>query len=429
MAIKIPGEITRDNVFQVCDSLNKEARKIKRKLLTRKLILAIGCLSFVAISLLIYLGSMYHFCSDGEKAIVNAVPVLGSISAAAEKSMFSNDLPLSRLYIILAAAQYLIPVGVCVLIAILVALVYHPAPAVEAVEEPNRAHQLRKAVNDVYNDWLHVTDGSKFRVVCNYIFTLASAGTLLLFMIKSEDVKLNFSTILGGVLVFVLLHLIYKLMLAIYVGICKWFYGCKNPTSEQLRSAVNAYLRQVDPKAVKEEEPAAAPTPAAEAKPEAAPSQPEIIHIDSFTWTEAYVRANEEKCGDTAMNYVEVGKELLRERDYSGAANSFDHAAYALELLTRVSGGSKYTPYLYANQYAASRIYAFGLSDRSAAKFRLEQAVTNAGEFALKQLPGYEVAIRDFKVMNGVLEEFNNGTSLSTLREYYGSEFPYDILE
>lgn len=424
MAIKIPTEITRDNVFQVCDELNREARKIKRKLLTRRLVLIVGCLSFVAISLLFYLGTMYHFCSDAEKGMVDTVPLLGALSAAAEKGMFSNDLPVVRLCIALAVLQYMIPVGLCALISVLVALAYHPAPAVEAVEEPTRAHQLRKAVNDIYNDWIHVTDGSKFRVVCNYIFTLCCAGTLLLFMVKSEDVKLDFATILGGVVVFVLLHLIYKLLLAIYVSICKWFYGCKNPTSEQLRTAVNAYLRQVDPKAMKEEE----STPAAVSAAEPASSRSEIIHIDSFTWTVEYVRANEEKCGDTAMSYVEVAKEFLRDRDYSGAANSLDHAAYALNLLSKVPGGARYMPYVYANQYAASRVYAFGLGDRSAAKFRLEQAVTNAGEFALKQLPGYETAIRDFKVMNGVLEEFNNGTSMSTLREYYGTEFPYDII-
>ena len=422
MAIKFPADITRDSIVQVCDGINKEARKIKRKLLKRRLILSIGYPVFVAISLLLCLGTIYHLCTDAEKVIVDTIPVLGMLCAAAELRMFSNDLPVAYLIGIFAAVQYLIPLAVCVIISILVGAAYRPNPAVEATEEPERAHRLSKAINDIYHDWLCVTDGSKFRIVCNYLFTLVCAGVLVLFVLKSGGFALDLSTILGAVVVFVLLHLAYKLLLGIFVGIAKWFYYCKNPINEQMRTAVNAYLLKVDPKAAKEEE--QVQTSASEPAP-----KKEIVHIDSFTWTVDYVRANEEKCGDTAMNYVEVAKDFLRERNYSGAANSFDHAAYALELLSRVPGGEKYVPYLYANQYAASRVYAFGLSDRSAAQFRLEQAVTNAGEFALKQLDGYERAIRDFKVMNGVLEEFNNGTSLSTLKEYYGTEFPYDILE
>ena len=114
MAIKIPSEITRDTVSQVCDGLNKEARKVKRKLLTRRLVLSIGCLSFVVISLLIYLGTMYHFCSEAEKMMVDGIPVLGAVSAWAENGFFSGDWPVIRLITTMAAAQYLIPVALCV---------------------------------------------------------------------------------------------------------------------------------------------------------------------------------------------------------------------------------------------------------------------------------------------------------------------------
>lgn len=422
MAMKIPTEITCDNVSQVCDALNKQARRIKRRLLARKLVLTIGCLCFVAMSMMIYLGGVYQMCEGAERSAVAAIPVLGALSVYAEDMIFRTDLSVGGLVVMLVGLQYLIPIVVGIVATVAAAAFCHPAPAVTADQEPERARQMGKTVQLIYNDWINVSDKSKFRIFCNYLFTVISAGILVLQMVAVGGVTLDFYTILGGVVVFVLLHLIYKLLLGIYVGICKLFFNCKNPVSESLRTGVSSYLRQVDPTAAKEERSSPATTSAASR------SQAEIVHIDSFTWTESYVRSNEEKCGDTAMNYVEIARDFLRERDYAGAAASLDRAAYALELLSRVPGGAHYIPYLYANQYAASRVYAFGLRDRSAAKFRLEQAVTNAGEFALKQLDGYERAIRDFKVMNGVLEEFNNGTSLSTLTEYYGSEFPYDII-
>lgn len=417
MATKYPKEITLDNIGNVTASINKAAKRIHRKLLIRKLCLIVGCLCFALLSLCIAVGTLYHFCEPSEQAAVDTIPVLGIFSLRIEQLLFPADRPVVWIWGMIAAGLYGIPLVVCIILAIVAAITSRPSPEVGATEEPARAHQLYDAVGSIYNKWLCLTDKSKFRIFCNYLFTVLTAGVFVLMALRVGGIGLDVATIIGAVVFFVLVHLVFKLLLGIFVGITSLLYRGKNPITQPLRTIVNEYLKKTDPDAFKEEPVAAAPA-----------SSGTIVPLDPFTWTVPYVQANEEKCGDTAMNYVEVAKEVLAEGKYSDAAAGFDRAAYALELLSRVPGGDKYKPYLFANQYAAARIYAFGLHDRSAAQFRLEQAVTNAGEYALKQYPGYESVVRDFKVMNGVLDEFNKGTSMSDLYEYYGTEFPGDIL-
>lgn len=417
MSMRITIPINGENVTQACAAVNRESGKLERKRITRRLITVIGYMSFVAVSMLLLTGVLYHIGDASDREAMDSIPVVGLFAAFAEEQMFGGERPVLHLGVLAAVVQYVLPVAICGVLALLGQLLGRTKPLVTAEEEPARAKQLHAGADALYQKWLGLGDSSRIRLLCNYLFTLYTLYVLVMMVVRLGWPGYGPLEIIGAIVAFVVWHLLYKLVLALFVAISKLFYRCKNPLDGGFRAAAKDYLRGVDPNAVKEE-------------PEAATSvtrQEQIVHIDPFTWTTAYAQSNEEKCGDTAMNYVEIAKSSLSEGDYEQAAMTLDRAAYALELLSRTRGGEQYVPYLYANQYASSRVYAFGLGDRDAAKFRLEQAVKIAGTYAVNKHPDYERAIRDFKVMNGVLEEFNKGTSLAMLKEYYGSEFPYDI--
>lgn len=151
------------------------------------------------------------------------------------------------------------------------------------------------------------------------------------------------------------------------------------------------------------------------------PQTKPINEYDSFTWTNEYVCNNEEKCSDVALSILKVSKELLEEGDYSGAAAGFDKVVRALELLKNIDS-EHYLPPLFANCYALSQIFAFGLNNKvSACKY-----AKKACEYAEKC--NSDTARRDLAVMRDLYNALNSSNSISSILDEFDVDFPYDIL-
>lgn len=149
--------------------------------------------------------------------------------------------------------------------------------------------------------------------------------------------------------------------------------------------------------------------------------KPNEEKYDSFTWTSEYVRNNEEKCSDLALSILKVSKELLEEGDYSGAAAGFDKVVRALELLKNIDS-EYYLPPLFANCYALSQIFAFGLNNKdSACKY-----AKKACEYAEKC--NSDTARRDLAVMRDLYNALDSSGSISSILDEFDIDFPYDIL-
>lgn len=150
-------------------------------------------------------------------------------------------------------------------------------------------------------------------------------------------------------------------------------------------------------------------------------SEKPINEYDSFTWTNEYVRNNEGKCSDIALSILKVSKELLEEGDYSGAAAGFDKVVRALELLKNIDN-EYYLPPLFANCYALSQIFAFGLNNKtSACKY-----AKKACEYAQKC--NSDTARRDLAVMRDLYNALDSSSSISSILDEFDIDFPYDIL-
>ena len=142
---------------------------------------------------------------------------------------------------------------------------------------------------------------------------------------------------------------------------------------------------------------------------------------DPSTWTPDYVEENESDCSDVLLSTLSVAKKLLANEDYDGAACGFMNVTLGLTLLARF-WPDYYLPPLYANHFALSKIFAFGLHDASNAQASLQRACDCAEKLdSLK-------ANRDLLVMKKILKAFQSGRSLSKIEAEYGQDFPDDIL-
>ena len=61
MAMKITADISKENITQVCDSVNKEARRLQKNVWIRRM-MSLGCLCFTLISMVLLSGLIYHLC-------------------------------------------------------------------------------------------------------------------------------------------------------------------------------------------------------------------------------------------------------------------------------------------------------------------------------------------------------------------------------
>ena len=121
------------------------------------------------------------------------------------------------------------------------------------------------------------------------------------------------------------------------------------------------------------------------------------------------------------LSILKVSKELLSEGDDSGAAAGFDKIVHGLELLLEIDKDYYIAP-LFANCFALSKIFAFGLNNKASACKYAEKAC----DYAMQC--NTDVAKRDLVVMRDLRDAFRSSQPLSSISEEFGHEYPYDIL-
>lgn len=143
--------------------------------------------------------------------------------------------------------------------------------------------------------------------------------------------------------------------------------------------------------------------------------------LDARTWTPEFVRRNENECSDKLLSTLNVAKQFTSECDYEMAVQAFFSVTYGLTLLLQIDE-EYYSAPLYANYYALSKIYAFGLHDVQKAQNVLQMACNTALKCSSPK------ARKDYFTMNEILKDFKAGRPLRAIQEEFGTMFPYDII-
>ena len=201
-----------------------------------------------------------------------------------------------------------------------------------------------------------------------------------------------------------------------YTSLIKVLSDYIQPSKKEIKSEKEAKQKQEKEKEKRNE----AKIQYKQSQTSASPTKP-INEYDSFTWTNEYVHNNEEKCSSVALSTLKVSKELLEEGDYSGAAAGFDKVVRALELLKNIDS-EYYLPPLFANCYALSQIFAFGLNNKaSACKY-----AKKACEYA--ERCNSDTSRTDLAVMRDLCNALDSSNSISSILDEFDINFPYDIL-
>lgn len=129
---------------------------------------------------------------------------------------------------------------------------------------------------------------------------------------------------------------------------------------------------------------------------------------NSKTWTAEYAAKNTEVCSNALFKELYNGEDCLENGVYHMAAESFEKVVTGLELLAKVEPETYAKP-LYANQYALSRIYLFGLENQTKGTHFLKAACAQARKCG---------AHNDAAVMEGVLEVLKKSGIYGVLREF-----------
>lgn len=422
---KFPNPVTADNFQEAVSSVNTFAAYVKRKNVTKNIVRPIASLLFCVLSLLLVIGAIYNASSPEEMVVYEQLGFVVDAWTAFSGLFVNSDMVWFVSWGILIAAAYIIPLIVSAVISIPVALLVKASPEeISAGTEAQKAKQLYTRAQKVAGEASNV-DSSSIKTLFKWLFVLALVAFLLYaFLVLKVFGSFDVATLVGLVLVMAIVYFVYGLLFRVFYALNSLFYK-KKPVPYNIAS-IESYWLSVDPEEVqrREEEAKRQAELAEQARAQAAARSSSgggIDRYDSFTWTYGYVRDNEKQCSDTLLSVLRVSKDLLRERNYSDAAAGFDKIVHGLEMLVILDEGYYSSP-LYANCYALSRIFAFGLNNKAAALTYAEKAC----EYAITC--GTDMAKRDFYKMSEYRDALRTSRSLSSIASEFKLEFPYDIL-
>ncbi|MBQ7328688.1 MAG: hypothetical protein IJX01_02125 [Oscillospiraceae bacterium] len=433
----LPSPITKDNFDQAQAFIAGQLALTKAKKRIRKIIRPLGSLLFTLLSLLLVYGAIYGACDPEDMVVMEKFTFLTKAWDTFAGIFTNEGMAWYVSWLILIAAAFVLPLLVSAIITIIVLAV--SKTKAEATFEGTDAEKAKK----LYDDACAISKGSSnydsgsTKTVFKVIFTAAIAA-FLVFAFLTFKIGFSMSMLIGFAIAAVLVYFVYGWILSAFYALNKLFY--KSRYIPALTSATEEYWLSVDVEEANrrkaeaerkaEKERKAEEKREAEAKRTAArqsaasyqPSASSIDKYDSFTWTNAYVQANEDQCSDIALSTLKVSKELLSEGDYSGAALGFDKVVRALELLKNVDGGDYYLPPLFANCYALCHIFAFGLNNQRKACEYAKKACDYASKCNSAS------ASRDLQVMRDFYNALLSASSISSLTDEFDINFPYDIL-
>lgn len=152
---------------------------------------------------------------------------------------------------------------------------------------------------------------------------------------------------------------------------------------------------------------------------------------DPNKWTKSYVQSYENKCVATLEAMTDAMNRAMRAGDYLAAVQCCDRACNGFVLLCECHGNDKYLPKLYTYSYINAEILLFGVGGDKG----IQAAIPNlkdAYDFAVKcSKQVYRIkdkAARDAEKIAGILAEIEKGSSLSSIKNKFDIDFPYDLI-
>ncbi|MGN0447097.1 MAG: hypothetical protein ACI4GC_00975 [Acutalibacteraceae bacterium] len=414
-----PKKITSENFNNAEKMISSATASVEKKGKTKKISRPISNLLFVFFSLIFIYGVAYKATPAEEAIVFEKLTPITKIWIFFDNILIKPDMNWYVLGGVLVAVTFVVPLLVTAIIKVLVSVTHiskkHQFSENDTIKNAKKLHSL--ATNLKEKSYRYSNKASNIPYVL--IFTLL---VIAFFVHAYLALKIDTSSILLGFIVAaVVLFLVYSLIFKIFSAINGLFYKIKRV---DVTSITYSYWLSVDPEEAERREAEArrnAENRRYESTYKTAGSNKAIDEIDSFTWTGTYVRNNERKCSDTALNILKVSKDLLGERDYKGAAEGFKRVIRALELLKDVDR-EHYLPPLYANCYALSMIYAFGLNDREFACKCAEKACEYASRCNSTK------ARNDLRTMNDFYNALRSSSSLSSIANRFEINFPRTVI-
>ena len=431
---KLLNKITTDSFDEAVAFIATTWASVKRKELIYKIIRPIGCALFTFLSFILVFGVTYKYSSPEDMPVFTKMVSLTKFWEWFSNLLTKPDMAWYVYWLVLIASVFIIPLAVSAIITIVVSVCHKPAfiPTFEGTtaEKAKRLHKFTAEISDKSFNYYY--EGTGIKKTFRWIFVLAIAAFLgyAFVILNMQQTMLNVQSLIGFAIVLVILYYVYGWILSGFYALNKLFY--KKPLTAYLVEMTENYWLSVD---TEESNRRLQEKKKSEVKKEYKPktntntaqTSKAIDKYDSFTWTYGYVRDNESQCSDVALSILKVSKELLEEGDYSGAAAGFDKVVRALELLQFIDE-AYYQPPLFANCYALSRIFAFGLNNRDKACEYAQKACEYASKCASYGRPDSDRASRDLSTMQYFLDDLKSSRSFNSIVDEYGDEFPYDII-
>lgn len=156
---------------------------------------------------------------------------------------------------------------------------------------------------------------------------------------------------------------------------------------------------------------------------------------DPNKWTENYVKSYENRCVATLEAMTDAMNRAVKAGDYLAAVQCCDRCCNGFVLLCKCHGNDKYLPKLYTYSYINAEILLFGVVAEKGMQQGMKAAIGNlkdAYDFAVKCTKEvYRVkdkAARDAEKIAGILAELEKGSSLSSIKNKFDIDFPYDLI-
>ncbi len=227
-----PKTVTQDNEGELFTYIRKKTKKNKRLLAVRRVILPIGCILFVALSVLMTLGAFSLFADEEDAAVFGTFPFI----AAFEGWIAPYLAKLSSAWYVQAGARvltvFLAPVAVSCVLAILVSIFHKRSkvtkPEGTTSERAKGYHQLvlemPKSV-DSYGDLFD--ENCMAAVVGSFVYTGLIFAFLIYGLIKTPSVQVAeiVSTIIGMVICAVIVWFVYAFLMWLFIGVNGVFYA------------------------------------------------------------------------------------------------------------------------------------------------------------------------------------------------------------
>lgn len=421
-----PQKITSDNFNEAANLILSATASIEKNEKTKKIVRPVGSILFVFFSLIFIYGAIYQNISAEEAIVFEKLMPITNIWAFFAGVLTRPDMAWFIFAGVLVVAAFAIPLLVSALIKLLVSLTHksniNPFSEGDTAKNAKKLHLLATDLYKKSSDYKTRSSNTLYIVIFELLII---AFFVYAFIILGITVPFW-----GFAIAIVILYLLYGLIFKAFSALNKLFY--KKEHIPNITAVTEAYWLSVDTEeanrrkaeakrmaeqsAKKEKEKRQRETASKAAVPEKA-----IDKYDSFTWTNGYVRNNESQCSDIALTLLKVSKDLLAEGDYSGAAAGFDKVVHALELLKNIDS-EYYLPPLFANCYALSKIFAFGLNNKNSACKYAKKACEYASQC------NSDAAKRDLRVMSDFYDALESASSLSSLTDEFDIDFPYDIL-